>query len=312
MREEFMFDSCGKGKIHCCKWTPDTPPRAVVQIVHGIAEYVLRYDDFASYLNGLGFVVVAEDHMGHGGSMQPPVKGYFYGGWDAAVGDTHRLTERTKTEYPGLPYFLFGHSMGSFMTRTYLWQYPREELAGAVVCGTGWMPAAVLLPGIAVSKLVCRVTDETKPSNLLQLLAFGSYNRRIHPARTVVDWLNRDSEKVDAYIHDPLCGFRASSGLMRDMMGGMRRNQQRKNLQKMNRAVPIFFIAGGEDPVGSYGKGVHKAAEAFRKVGMERISEKLYPLDRHEILNEIDHDQVYQDVSRWLEEILGTAKPCAR
>lgn len=305
MLTEGYFDSCGEGKIHYCRWAPEGEVRAVVQIVHGIAEHVLRYEDFAEFLNSRGILVTAEDHMGHGKSMDSGTQGYFAGGWFTALEDVRKLTELTAAEYPGVPYFMLGHSMGSFLLRSYLIRYPEAELAGAIICGTGWMPEAVLNVGITTAKAVCARYGERKPSELLNDIAFGSYNKRVEHKRTKFDWLNRDDRSVDMYIADPLCGFLASGGLIRDMLYGMRFNQQKKHLQKMNRELSVFFIAGGDDPVGNYGKGVRQTAKKFREIGMADVSEKIYPLMRHEILNEINHQSVYDDVLRWLEPKIG-------
>lgn len=300
MRTEHYFDSCGEGKIRYLRWAPEGQPKAIVQIVHGIAEYALRYDGFAKYLNDLGILVVAEDHMGHGKSMDTGTQGYFAGGWSAAVEDTYRLLEQTKSEFPDTPYVLFGHSMGSFMTRTLIAKYPQSGLRGAVICGTGWMPGAVLHAGKLAGSTVCAFCGERKPSEFLQGIAFGSYNKQIPEKRTPFDWLNRDAAQVDAYVADPLCGFTAAAGLLRDMLGGMIYNQKKTTLQAMEKSLPVLFIAGEADPVGDYGKGVRKAAEAFREAGMENVSIKLYPEARHEILNEINKQEVYGDVAHWM------------
>lgn len=304
MRTDHYYPSHGAGQIHYCCWTPEGEVKAIVQIVHGIAEYAARYDDFARYLNTLGILVAAEDHMGHGQSMDTGTQGYFDGGWFTAVEDTHELSNILRSEYPNVPFVIFGHSMGSFMTRTYLTMYPEDGLSGAVICGTGWMPGAVLQSGLAACKLVCALGGEKKPSEFLNGVAFGSYNQRVEHPRTAFDWLNRDNRKVDAYIADPKCGFTATGGLLRDMMSGMIYNQKTENLRKMNPQVPVFFIAGGDDPVGSYGQGVKQAAQNFRNCGMNSVREKVYPLMRHEILNEINHEEVYSDISDWLKEIL--------
>lgn len=303
MMTEFFYDSQGEGRIHACRWTPEGEIRGVVQLVHGIAEHTLRYDGFARYLNSLGFLVTAEDHMGHGKSMV--TQGYFAGGWFTAVEDTVRLLNMTREEFPGKPYFLFGHSMGSFITRTILEKHPELPLAGAVICGTGWMPAAVLAVGETVCRGVCRKKGEREPSEALEKLVFGGYNKRVEHPRTAFDWLSRDNASVDAYIGDPLCGFTASAGLLRDMLGGIRYNQKPENLRAMNRELPVFFIAGGDDPVGSYGSGVRRTAEEFRKAGMKDVSLRIYPLCRHEILNEINREEIYEDVARWLEKHMG-------
>lgn len=303
MRTDEFFPSKGVGQIHVCRWMPEGEPLAVFQIVHGIAEYAQRYDDFANYLTGLGYLVVAEDHMGHGESVNGDgIQGYFHGGWFTAVADTYALLERTRGEYPGLPYVLLGHSMGSFMTRTLLSVYPNSGISAAIICGTGWQPKSLLATGIAMCNTVCRTKGDTLPSKELENLVFGTYNKRVEHPRTAYDWLCRDSKVVDTYLADPMCGFVATPGLLRDMLKGIRYIEESKNLSAMKKDLPVLFIAGGDDPVGNYGKGVRRSAEAFRKAGMEDVSCKIYPLGRHEILNEINKYEVYSDVSSWLRQ----------
>ena len=305
MRTDFWFDSCGAGKIHCCKWTPEGEPRAVVQIVHGIAEFIERYDTFANFLNEHGILVVAEDHMGHGQSINGNgVQGYFHGGWFGAVADTYHLLKVTQEEYPELPYILFGHSMGSFMARTILCKYPDSGIAGAVICGTGWQPAFALPVLAKLIDTMNRKAGETAPNKMLNDMIFGAYNNKVEHKRTTHDWLTRDDKIVDAYIAHPLCGFIPSGGLLRDMMKGIYYVEQPKNLQNMKKHLPVLFIAGKEDPVGPYGKGVEQAHKAFQKAGMVRTSIKLYPDCRHEILNETNRQEVYQNVLTWLLQIL--------
>lgn len=301
MRTDIWYDSCGKGKIHACRWTPEAEVKAVLQIVHGIAEYVERYEDFANYLNGLGILVVAEDHMGHGQSINNGgLQGYFHGGWFAAVADTYQLLKDTKGEFPEVPYILFGHSMGSFMARTILCKYPDSGIDAAIICGTGWQPAFALPALAKVIDAVAKKNGEEKPNETLQNLVFGSYNKKVEHPRTPYDWLTRDKAQVDAYIAHPLCGFTVSAGLLRDLMLGMAYIERKDSLSAMKKDLPVFFIAGGDDPVGAYGKGVEQAAEAFRKAGMTDVSVRLYPLGRHEILNEINKEEIYEDVAQWI------------
>ena len=305
MRTDFFFKSGSGARLHGCRWTPDSQVRAVLQIVHGIAEYVERYDGFANFLNRQGILVVAEDHMGHGKSIsQECPQGYFAGGWQTAVDDTYRLTRDTMAEFRDVPFILFGHSMGSFMARTILAKYPDSGITAAVICGTGWQPAPVLAAGKAACALLCRAKGERAPSPLLQAMAFGTYNRKVEHPRTPYDWISRDNSVVNAYKADPLCGFTPTAGLMRDMMEGIAYIQREENLAKMGKAIPVLFIAGGDDPVGSYGAGVRTAAEAFRKAGMERVDVRIYPLCRHELLNEINREEIMDDVSRWIDGVL--------
>lgn len=302
MRTEFTIPSNGIGELHCCRWTPEGQPKAVMQIVHGIAEYIERYDDFANYLNSLGYVVVAEDHMGHGQSVgEQGTQGYFEGGWFTAVSDSYSLLRKTKDEYPGIPYILFGHSMGSFMARTILQVYPDSGVTAAVICGTGWQPRAMLPGAIGICALACKKVGEKNPSETLQNLVFGGYNKRVEHPRTEYDWLTRDAKEVDAYIAHPSCGFMATTGLLRDMLTGIQFIERKENLAKMNKDLPVLFIAGGDDPVGAYGKGVLRAAEEFRKAGMKDVEKRIFPLGRHEILNEINRQEIYEFTSNWMD-----------
>ena len=302
MRTDHYFDSCGAGQIHYCKWTPEGEIRGIVQIVHGIAEFVERYDDFANFLNSQGYLVVAEDHMGHGQSIgEDGVQGYFQGGWFAAVNDTMKLMKDTMAEFPGVPYVLFGHSMGSFMARTILARYPDSGITAAIICGTGWQPKAALPLLIRAVEGICKKTGEKNPSEKLQNMVFGGYNKKIENPRTPCDWLTRDEEIVDAYVEHPLCGFIPACGLLRDMMKGIYYIEQEKNLKNMKKHLPVFFIAGAEDPVGPYGKGVERAVKEFKKAGMINVACKIYPDCRHEILNELNKQEVYEDVAAWLK-----------
>ncbi len=302
MRTEFFYPSAGQGTIHGYRWEPEGAPKAVVQIVHGIAEHIGRYEDFARFLNSHGILVVAEDHMGHGGSVgEKDVKGYFTGGWFKAVQDTYRLLCNTRMEYPQLPYFLLGHSMGSFMTRTLIAKHPDCGLTGVIISGTGWIHSALVNTATAACTLVGKRNGFQKPNALLQSMVFGGYNNRIEHKRTDYDWLSRDPKEVDAYLADPMCGFLATVGLLRDMMTGIRYIQDPVHLARMKMTTPVLFISGSEDPVGGYSQGVKQAANAFRQAGVEDVTVKLYPLCRHELLNEINKVDVYNYLIKWME-----------
>lgn len=243
--------------------------------------------------------------MGHGQSINGGgIRGYFHGGWFTAIADTMELMRMTREDNPGVPYILFGHSMGSFMARTILCKYPDCGIQGAIICGTGWQPAFALPALIKVVEGICKKGDETQPNEKLQSLVFGSYNQKVEHPRTGYDWLTRDARIVDAYIAHPLCGFTASAGLLRDMMKGIYFIEQDVNLAAMRKDQPVFFIAGGDDPVGPYGKGVQKCADVFKKSGMTDVSVHIYPLCRHEILNEINREEVYEDILQWVESKL--------
>ena len=286
--------------LNCCIWEPDKQPKGIVQIIHGVAEYAQRYDHFASFLTEHGFLVVAEDHPGHGETVTPDNLGYLTGGWMNAVNGVHKLYETIHHDYPDLPYYMLGHSMGSFLLRTYLFTY-HSSISGAVISGTGWQPAIILPLGRLICKEEAARLGDASFSQLLNTMMFGGYNKKFSPQRTIFDWLSTDNAVVDKYIEDSLCGFPISIQLCTEMMKGLSMIQKNENLSRMQKELPIYFFSGEEDPVGDMGAGVHKTITAFQDAGMKDVSYKLYPGMRHEALNEIGKEQVYQDVLQWLE-----------
>lgn len=303
MQNDFYFPSCGGGMIHGCRWEPEGKPVAVLQIVHGVAEHVQRYAHFAEFMAGQGFLVVAEDHMGHGGSIgDDGIRGYFEGGWFKAVADVHRLLSYTRMECPDVPYILLGHSMGSFLVRTLLCKYPKCGVSAAIISGTAWMHRGILNSGIAAATLASKRNGADQPSPFINQMMFGSYNKRIEHQRTAFDWLTRDAKIVDAYIADPLCGFTITAGLAKDMLTGLKYIQEPENLEKMRKTMPVLFIAGSDDPVGNYGQGVKQTVQAFTGAGMENVTMRLYPLCRHEVLNELNREEVYRNILDWVEK----------
>ena len=305
MNGDFWFESTCGIQLHGYRWEPEGAPKAIVQIIHGIAEHVARYDDLARYLSDQGYLVVAEDHMGHGKSICDEVpKGYVAGGWDAMVEDCCRLMRNMMDEYPGIPYILFGHSMGSFLARSILIKHPDSGIHAAIICGSAWMPGLVLQGGKLMSGLLMKGDNAKKPSEQLQRIMFGGYDKRIENKRSPSDWLTRDDAVVDAYEADPLCGFAPTPALANAMMNGLIRIQKADNLGRMNKELPVHFIAGAEDPVGNYGEGVRTAAQMFIRSGMKHVSVKLYPACRHEIHNELNKDEVYKDITSWMDATL--------
>ena len=291
----------GKTNIHVRRCTPDSEIVGIVQIAHGIAEHVKRYDAFAAFLADHGYLVVANDHLGHGKSIcDESDLGFFAetGGWELVVGDMRKLFELTSAKFPGLPYFLFGHSMGSFLTRTYLIRYP-EGLAGAIISGTGQQIPPVVASGKMMGRQAQRRGAKYKSERLNQV-AFGSYNNRYKVKRTPYDWLSRDNAAVDKYIADPLCGFIPSVTLFVDMMEGIELIGSVENCTPMNKDLPVLFVSGDMDPVGEFGKGVLRAYNIFLSAGMNDVTLKLYHDCRHELLNELNRDKVMKDILGWL------------
>lgn len=301
---ELYFDSStGANKIYSRRCVPQGKPRAIVQIAHGIAENIARYEEFMSFLADNGILAVANDHLGHGKSISCPFdKGFFASskGWDYVVADMRRLHDIVAEEYPGVPYIMFGHSMGSFLTRTYIIRYP--ELYDAVILsGTGHQGAAHVTGGLALSSLLVKVNGPHSDGKLLNDVAFGSYLDKIENARTPFDWLSRDAAVVDRYIADPDCGFVCTASLYRDLMSGIRFITDKKNIAKMDKSKPVYFMSGAEDPVGEYGKGVERAYKAFCDALVEDVMIRLYPGGRHEMLNETNKADVFKDILNWIE-----------
>lgn len=306
---EYTFASTnGRTKIRVRRCDPDRPAVGVVQIAHGVAEHIERYEGFMRFLAENGYVAVGSDHLGHGASITDESElGWFAenDGWDLIVSDMHRVHDTVFAGDPGVPYFLFGHSMGSFAARTYLIKYP-AELDGAIICGTGQQSASLVSTGKATASLICRLRGTKYRSKLLAGMAFGSYNKAFEPKRTNSDWLSRDEAVVDKYEADPLCGYIPTAGLFRDMMGGIEFISKEENLEKMRKDLPVLFISGEMDPVGDNGKGPERACAAFKKAGMKDVSIKLYPDCRHELLNELNKEEVMADVLAWLNARLPT------
>ena len=304
---EFTFLSAdGKTAIHAAEWMPEGTPRAVLQIVHGVSEHILRYAPFAEYLTAHGFAVVGHDHLGHGTTVAPGAPRLYFGpkgSWDWVVQDVETLRKLSRERFPGIPYFLLGHSMGSFLARTHLIRHPGVT-DGAVIMGTGQMAPLLIKGGRAVAAIESLRVGEEHGSPLVQALSFKTYNKIFAPNRTGFDWLSVNEENVDSYISYPLCGGNPSIGLFREMLWGMGFIAKPEQLKRMDVTTPILFISGGMDPVGDLGKGVERAYESFRAVGVQDVSLKLYPGLRHEILNETERETVYEDVRLWLESKL--------
>lgn len=305
-REFFYPSADGRTNIHAVAWQGEQPPRAVLQISHGICEYVERYGHFARWLAERGFLVVGNDHLGHGKSWQEPEREGLFGeadGWNTVVDDVEALRAQTAAEHPGLPYFLLGHSMGSFIARTYLIRYP-GRVSGALISGTGQQPEGLVRAGYAFTSLLCWVKGPGYRSPAVKNLLFGAYNRAFCPNRTDYDWVCGDSEVVDAYCQDRGCQFLPAVSLYRDMLGGLRFIGDRENLARMDKSTPVLLFSGAKDPVGENGKGVERAYQDFLQAGCTDVQRKLYPDGRHEVLNEPWRETVYQDILAWLEQHL--------
>ena len=306
--ENFQYLSKdGKTNIHAMEWAPEGKCRAVLQIAHGMIEFIARYDRFGKYLAGQGICVVGNDHLGHGASVATQEDyGYFAekDGNLCVIGDMQALREKTQEKYPGIPYFILGHSMGSFLVRQYIEMYG-AGLAGALIMGTGVQTEGTLLFAKSLAHLIGSTRGWRYRSSLLNNLALGSYNKKFEPARTRNDWLTKDEKIVDAYNANPWNNFKFTTNAYYNLFLGLKYAQDRKNIRKIPSDLPIFILSGGDDPVGNFGQGPEKLRDIYQEEGLTNVRMKLYPGDRHEILNELDHEKVDQDIRAFLEKHMG-------
>ncbi|MGN0317683.1 MAG: alpha/beta fold hydrolase [Lachnospira sp.] len=305
-KRETFFKSCDKKtRIHVVLWLPDKKkypkPVAVLQIAHGMQDYAERFSALAEYMAEKGILVVGNDHLGHGKSINTEDDyGYFrkYKPEDALVTDMHRLTSIMKKKFPGVPYFLAGHSMGSFMTRKYISIYG-DELDGAILIGTGNQPGIVVGAGIIISDIIGLIKGERYRSQLISKLMFGAYNSRIPGNRTKFDWLTRDESIVDAYIKDKSCTFLFTINGYKGLLRTIRFTENKKNIAIIPNSLPVLMVSGDADPVGNYGRDVVKAYETYHK-NIDDVELILYEDGRHEICNELNKEEVYEDMYDWI------------
>lgn len=306
-REFTVPSSDGVHRLYVAAWSPEGTPRGIVQIAHGISEHIGRYEQYASVLAEHGYYVVGNDHLGHGRSVNGPEElGYTaeQAGWFKMCADLERVRQAVRESHPERPYVLLGHSMGSFLARTFLIRYP-GRVDACILSGTGQEPAAVVAAGRVIAKAIGLKEGGREKSGVLEHLMFGSYNKRFAPARTEYDWLTRDTLEVDKYREDPLSGTQASIQLVQDLMTGLSFIWNRRNQEKMDKTTPILLYSGDMDPVGGCGRQVQKVYRRFLNLGCKDVTLKLYPAARHELHNELNREEMFRDVLCWLERIRG-------
>lgn len=293
--EVFSFPSAdGRTTVHAVRWTPeDGKYRAVLQITHGMVEYIERYRAFAEFLNDNGFLVVGHDHIGHGESVVSKDEWGFFAEHpsDTVVADMHTLREITRKEHPGVPYFMLGHSMGSYMLRKYL-AIHGEGLTGAIIMGTGCIPDNTTKLAMFIAKLQAAFFGWHHRSKLLQKLSYDKYYHQFDLTGKDASnsWLTKDEEIVKTYYADPKCTFVFTVNAYMGLFEAVLFDNQQENIEAVPKSLPLFFVSGAMDPVGGCGSGVKKVYNKFDVAGKEDITWKLYDNDRHEILNETDRD----------------------
>ena len=301
--ENFKIVDKGDLEIFVYKWLPDenVEVKGIVQISHGMAETAARYEDFARVLTTKGFIVYANDHRGHGKTAGQVSKIGDLGenGFNLMVENMHQLNDRIKEENKKLTIFLFGHSMGSFLAQRYICLYG-SQLKGAIISGSCGKQGITIDIARLIAKGEIKKIGRTGKSNKLVKLSFGSYNNSFKPNRTAFDWLSSDNKQVDKYIDDPFCGTVFTAGFFYDFLGGLKSIADNKEIKKVPRNLPIYIFSGAKDPVGKNGKGVLKLVKTYKEHGMVNLTYKLYKDGRHEMLNEINKEEVIEDVVKWL------------
>jgi alpha-beta hydrolase superfamily lysophospholipase len=293
------------------RWAPDegTPVRAAMHVAHGMAEHGGRYARLAEALTAKGFVVYADDHRGHGQTARPGELGHLgdEGGWGKCLDDLRRMIREEKAAHAGLPFVLFGHSMGSFMTQELLFDLSRD-LDAAVLSGSNGKPTLLASAGRLVARAERLRVGARGVSKLLGKLSFDAFNQAFAPNRTAFDWLSRDEAEVDAYVNDPHCGFDCTTATWIEVLDALARIAEPARQSRIRKDLPIYVVTGAKDAANEMGEGVRRLLSAYAQAGLSRVTSRFYPDARHELLNETNRDEVTRDLVAWLEATLFTVK----
>lgn len=302
-KEAYYTSSNGINKVRTLIWQDDEiAPVGVVQIAHGVCEHIGRYDDFARFLASNGFVVCGNDHLGHGKTVENPEElGYIFDGDNVnMVRDMNTLHNIMSKRYQGLPYIIFGHSMGSFLARIYTAAFG-ERLSGAIYCGTGQIPLPVLMLEDPVKYLLDKLAVNSQaPASVVSL--FEKFTGKLFKEKDNFAWLSRSTVNIENYKNDPLCGFPMTPSLAKELVVLAVKASDPNWASRVPADLPVLFVSGAKDPIGMFGKGVLDASDALAAIGNEP-EVFLYPADRHEVLNEDDNEKVYGDILRFVKGI---------
>lgn len=303
-KEEVWFDSADAisrtaGYVYTM---PGVPVHAVLQLSHGMCEYIGRYEGMAEYFAARGIAVAGNDHIGHGRTGRPEAMGQFGpGGRKAVLQDLHTMNSLLHLKFPEAPVFLYGHSMGSFFARWYAEVYG-GSIRGLVISGTAG-PAAANKAGLALSAAIARAKGESYISPLMIRLQ-GDYNKKIPGAKSPNAWLTRDEAVVQAYDNDPYCQIKFTASAYREMLAVLSHVSTRAWAESLPKTLPILLVAGNADPVGDYGRGVRRVAAMLSRAGMQDLHCRIWPGGRHEMHQELQKEEVFQTVYNWLQKRL--------
>ena len=301
---ENSFNASDGENIFYYEFLPeDNNVKFIMQIAHGMAEHSARYKDFAEFLVNKGAAVYISDHRGHGKNVETPEE---YGVWPNKntwfniVDDLKLLNDIATKNYPKVPNYILGHSMGSFLLRTFIITYS-NELDGIIISGTGTYSSTLLKAGKILTNIDILFKGTAHRSKLIDKMAFGGFNKNYDKP---YQWLTRDQEIIDKFIEDPYNGGVMASSFYRSFFSGIIYLNKMENAKKIRKNLPVLFISGSEDPVGNNSKGVMEAIDFYKKTGLEKIDFKIYPDARHEILNETNKKEVYNDIYKWINKTI--------
>ncbi|MBF0442844.1 MAG: alpha/beta hydrolase [Oligoflexales bacterium] len=291
-------------EIFVAKWIPNDPGKicAALQIVHGDAEHGGNYIAFAEVLTEAGFAVYADDHRGFGktaGSIDKLEYLAESNGWFKVVDDLYKVSVMIKGECPGVPLFMLGHSTGSLFSRTYLYRHGRE-IDGLILSGTCGNPGIMGLIGLILGRLMVKFQNPKKVSMIGYNLTKKRYNEYFKPNKTPFDWYTRDMDAIKKYMRDPYCGHIFTNQLFLDILTGLTDLFKKNNMAKIPRNIPILLFGGDKDPFAKKGKGIEEVSASYKKLGVKDVTTIIYPDGRHEMLQEINRNEVYRDITNWL------------
>jgi alpha-beta hydrolase superfamily lysophospholipase len=303
----FSFQSPDGPEIFVYKWAPDPGKKVkgLVQIAHGAAEHAGRYERFGRFLADAGYVVYANDHRGHGKTAGSLKKAGIAGpdAWNGIMRDMHQLSEIIRKDNPGLPFFFFGHSMGSLIAQQYIQEWG-GELKGAVLSGTFGSLGGDMAPLLAMCEQEASKNGEDAPSQVFVGM-FVNFNQAFQPVKTGFEWLSRDETEVQKYADDPWCGFPFSNRLVIDFFKGGEAMWKAENEARIPKNLPLLVVSGEMDPAGANTVSVNQLVDRYCANGMKTVTVKFYPQARHEILNEINRDEVQNDILKWMDAVIG-------
>jgi alpha-beta hydrolase superfamily lysophospholipase len=300
--EQFQLVAKDGTTINGYFWVPEKTPKAVIQVAHGMTEHSKRYEEFAIYMVDQGFAVYANDHRGHGMlAAQKGELGFFAeeNGWNLVINDMEEVTNFIAEKHHNIPIILLGHSMGSFLARTYLLEN-FKNISGLIISGTGGNPGLLGRLGIEIAKFEMRRKGKKAKSELITNMAFGSYNKAYKNPRTKYEWLSSDEDKVDNYINDPFCGQVCTTSFYYDLFRGMNNLFKKEHYGNIPTSVPILIFSGTNDPLGKNGKVVKELYKKYKKAGVIDVQYKVYEYGRHEMLNESNRYEVFESIFYWV------------